>query len=84
MAVSKPVSEQARVDRGGIAGGFSLGRSPPPTLGDVIEAVACETRNDVELVAVVVHLFGTRRVRWASARVRPAPCSPDGSATTFD
>jgi hypothetical protein len=72
MGVAEPVSERAPRDRLTIADGFAsaarrrvrAGRRPSATLGEVIEAVASESEDDLEVVAVVAHLFHTRAVRW--------------------
>jgi hypothetical protein len=75
MDVAELASKQAGSGRRAMVFGFAAAarrhegpeRRPPPTLGDVVEAVACETENDSELIAVVVHLFDTRQVQWSSS-----------------
>jgi hypothetical protein len=97
MAVAVSVSEQTGRDRRAIGGELAPrarrregpARRPPPTLGEVIQTVASETANHSELVAVVLHLFDTRKVRWASSPaagrdVWLAPCTHDASAMAFD
>lgn len=48
--------------------------APSPTLGDVFEAVASETDDAAEVVAVLARVFGTRKIRWA--RPRPGGLDP--------
>jgi hypothetical protein len=73
MSDAKPVSEEAGLDRRAIRSDFAQatrrredpGKSPPPKLGDVFDAVASETDDAAELVAVVARVFYTRKVLWA-------------------
>lgn len=98
MAVGEPVREEARLDRRAIHRDFAratrrragLGKGPPATLGDVIEAVASETDDTAELVAVVARVFSTRKVLWASESrwprdlARGLPRPPEHLARSFD
>jgi hypothetical protein len=88
MGLAGLASGRPRRDRLTLAGGFTPAgrrvraeRSPPPTLGEIIEAVACETENDAVVVAVVVHLFRTRKIQWAGSSVHDPP---DGRVTAFE
>jgi hypothetical protein len=81
MTVAEPMREEARLDRRVIRSDFARAirhracreKRPAATLGDVIEAVASETGDTADLVAVVARVFSTRKVLWASS----SPAGPE-------